>query len=495
MAPQHHRRVADWHIGPTKFEDMTSKRIVVTAFAVALWSVAPLAAHAFAAGETTLHVAPGGDDSAAGGSDSPLATIDEAFERAQPGDTILLMDGRHVPAILRDKRATASDPITVVGSNAAVIDAGASQSALRIDNVGHVDLVDLRTNSGTNGVDLVGSTSINIDGLVVSDSTGHAISVDDSDDIELLGCRVSDSSEGIDATNTTNLLIEGCDLSSITGTAIRIDGPARLINNSIRSIGADGIVLDAGATGAILHNTIYEAGGSPFANNTAELVRTENNLGIDALGNRSASSSDFVDAASGDLRLAKDSPALDSASPSEVTTDQRGRTRPLGNGPDFGAFESSHSAPTPTTQPETTEPDLPDIPTGLGDPAVVERGGGPEPDQTDTTQQPQTVSENPVTEGTAEGPKIVESDEGDIALGRSAEADDPSTNEPAGPTTTNPPLSYRTVSDNGDNSNAAAIAAACVMLAGGAGGLAIAFARRRNPTIDGEDPWNNDPPV
>ncbi|MCH7789180.1 MAG: hypothetical protein IH940_07020, partial [Acidobacteria bacterium] len=267
------------------------------------------------------------------------------------------------------------------------------------------------------------------------------------------------------------------------------------------------IVLGAGAAnsgeGAVLHNTTWAVSGSPFENHAIKPARVENNLGIDHPGNRTASSGDFVNAAAGDLRLSAESLALDTASESEVTTDQRGRTRPLGNGPDFGAFESSHSAPSPpdTSMPTETiaqAPNPEDIPTGLGEAGVVEREPSPDDSQTnaappqhetDTSQDVETDAD-----GTGTETMTVKDAEGDVALADPSNGEKRTETGLIAPPSTYPPLSYRTVTDGGTPSVAGAIAAGCVVLAGGAGGLAMAFNRRRTAEIEEGDPWQQHEP-
>ncbi|MCH7789149.1 MAG: right-handed parallel beta-helix repeat-containing protein, partial [Acidobacteria bacterium] len=198
---------------------MTSLRMLVTAFAVALFSAAPLAAHATLASNagpaTTWHVAPGGNDTAGGGPDAPLSTIDEAFDRALPGDTILLLAGQLPNAILEAKSGTAQAPITVVGSTGAVIGASPGQPALALHDTAHIALVNVHVDAGSAGVELIEAHSVSIDGLVASDTNGHAISIADSNDVRLEDCRVIDSAgDGIHATDSSSLLLDRCRFSS-----------------------------------------------------------------------------------------------------------------------------------------------------------------------------------------------------------------------------------------------------------------------------------------
>mgnify|MGYP006275270843 CR=1 FL=1 len=68
-----------------------------------------------AASAATIHVAPHGDDAAAGTAGAPLASVQRAVERARPGDVIRLADGRFACAgtLLLDGTGTAEMPYRI----------------------------------------------------------------------------------------------------------------------------------------------------------------------------------------------------------------------------------------------------------------------------------------------------------------------------------------------------------------------------------------------
>jgi hypothetical protein len=82
--------------------------------------------------DKTYYVAPGGDDSNTGLDKSgPLASIQLAFDRAQPGDTIDLTDGAYYQSISSIRSGTSRAPITLRGSKEAVI-YGSSDRVIQI---------------------------------------------------------------------------------------------------------------------------------------------------------------------------------------------------------------------------------------------------------------------------------------------------------------------------------------------------------------------------
>ena len=85
------------------------------------------AQHVRAAGKTgpTLHVAPDGDDAAAGDTAKPLRTITAAAERARPGTTVLVRDGRYDGDIVTRTSGTADARIVFVAQSPQVRIVGA----------------------------------------------------------------------------------------------------------------------------------------------------------------------------------------------------------------------------------------------------------------------------------------------------------------------------------------------------------------------------------
>ena len=68
-----------------------------------------------------LHVAPNGDDDNTGAEDAPLATIQAAFDRAQPGATIHVVPGRYQQGFETVRAGEPDAPITLTGPADAVV--------------------------------------------------------------------------------------------------------------------------------------------------------------------------------------------------------------------------------------------------------------------------------------------------------------------------------------------------------------------------------------
>ena len=79
-----------------------------------------------------------GDDAAAGSSGSPLETIQEALERAQPGNTIHLDSGEYRQDVRTVRDGTASAPITITGPKDAVVTGGGRGRIVEVNHDNHV---------------------------------------------------------------------------------------------------------------------------------------------------------------------------------------------------------------------------------------------------------------------------------------------------------------------------------------------------------------------
>ena len=81
------------------------------------------------------YVGPTGNDTNDGKSSSaPLKTIQKAIDLAQPGDTIHLADGVYLQDIISKYNGTASAPITIKGSSAAVVKGGGNSRIFEINH-------------------------------------------------------------------------------------------------------------------------------------------------------------------------------------------------------------------------------------------------------------------------------------------------------------------------------------------------------------------------
>ncbi len=106
--------------------------------------------------ERTLHVAPGGDDTADGSAGAPLATIDEGARRATPGTRILLAAGTYMGSTyIGALTGEAGRPIAIAGEGDVILDAGGEPEALHVSNPRYVVIENLTVQNATgNGVNI-----------------------------------------------------------------------------------------------------------------------------------------------------------------------------------------------------------------------------------------------------------------------------------------------------------------------------------------------------
>lgn len=69
-----------------------------------------------------VHVAPGGKPAGAGTTQAPLATIQEALDRAKPGDTVRVAAGVYRERVVFKNGGEHSKPVTLQGEPGAVLD-------------------------------------------------------------------------------------------------------------------------------------------------------------------------------------------------------------------------------------------------------------------------------------------------------------------------------------------------------------------------------------
>ncbi len=204
-------------------------------------------------------------------------------------------------------------------------------------------------------------------------------------------------------TPPANIWIDANVIHSVTrssehrdGNCLVVDTAARITNNVIFDCQHRGIFVRDGVPNGepvdIIHNTLFDTGSvaavDVHQNSNADLT-VINNLGVEGEGNRTASTSDFVNAASGDFRLAFTSGAIDGAVVTDIAVDLDGRPRPSGAAPDFGAHEV-----------QVTEPSTPPTTSGAGastTSTTVAAGSST------TSVEASTTITNPVDVGTGAG--------------------------------------------------------------------------------------------
>lgn len=116
----------------------------------------------------TWHVSPSGRDGAAGKADAPLRRIQEAADRAAPGDTILLQPGIYADPVRFDHGGTEGKPITLRAAERwkAILDgARRHDSLVRLDEAPFVVVQDLEIRwFRVAGVRVVQSPDVRVEG-------------------------------------------------------------------------------------------------------------------------------------------------------------------------------------------------------------------------------------------------------------------------------------------------------------------------------------------
>jgi hypothetical protein len=211
-----------------------------------------------------LYVAPDGDDNADGSEQSPLATLEEAAQLAEPGTRIHLVAGTYQGGtFLGDLQGTAEAPIAVVAEQGAVIDGGntglqlsdprylvlegltirgAAQNGLNIDDGGsyetpaefivlrNITVEDVGSGGNEDCIKLSGVDDFWVLDSDVSTCTGQGIDMVGCHDGVIAGNAIHDKpGAGIQAKGgTADILIHGNRISDVTGRGINAGGSTGL---------------------------------------------------------------------------------------------------------------------------------------------------------------------------------------------------------------------------------------------------------------------------
>lgn len=290
----------------------------------------------------------------------PGGTIQSAIDEAQAGDTVMIGEGSW------EETLTMKSGVSVIGTGTGTIIYG-SVTSDAIDAVLQDLVVDGSVGSVTNGV-TVTTGSLTIKGVTVRGVQ--------------YGLRVP-----VEAFLPT-VTVDGCHFTGASGAGARIDEDADLaIWNSLFTYNSqDGLQIAKAeffGSATVGHNLFF-ANGFGLADGTgiwslydevtiANNIITSNNVGLYCSGSCTAhhnlvwgNSTNHGGAAApgagnihkdprmtspaeGDFSLLFDSPAVDAGDPAVSTDhDYQGTQRPLGDGPDLGAFEFPLAPPAKT---------------------------------------------------------------------------------------------------------------------------------------------------
>lgn len=222
------------------------------------------------------YVSPTGNDGQAGTLSQPLATLDEAINRASPGDTINLRGGTYASA---EVRVTKSDltirsfpgewaileaPVTVEAIASCIWYSEPTVTGGSLENLeiigGYYYGVSFETNWdwGVPPQDRRGASQITLLNCRVHDTGRDCIKIKPGcDDIQVIGCELfrsgvgpanmgNPNAEGIDNVNGDRMVVRNCHIHHTSTTGVYAKGGATgciIEENLIRETGEAGILL------------------------------------------------------------------------------------------------------------------------------------------------------------------------------------------------------------------------------------------------------------
>lgn len=330
----------------------------------------------------TYHVATSGSDSAAGSEAAPWRTVQKALNTLAPGQAALVHAGVYAQDLELTRAGSASAPITIRN-------APGEQAILRPSS-GSGDGVPLSLGRGAAyarfyGLVFEGATGSSTTNIYAYDNA-HDIEISGCEDrgsarqgffseasvsrIHIIGCYFHGNGGSGPAQQDHNIYLQGSEnavlgnliTGAVNGYGVQIypsSDHALIAGNTITDNFRDGIVIGSGGgtttTDALVVNNIIAGnrapvssfwGGAAGSNNVVRnnLVWGNGSNGLSAGGLTVSGTITadplFANAGAGDFHLSAGSPALGAADIAYVLpADIDGDARPLGSGPDLGAFE------------------------------------------------------------------------------------------------------------------------------------------------------------
>lgn len=236
---------------------------------------ASIASIASIASASTFHVAPTGDDSAAGTVTQPFLTIQHAADRVQPGDTVIVHAGTYT-GFTTGAQGTAAAPIVFTADGTVDIDgaATADRDAIHIEGASYVTVEGFTVTHATrSGISALSCDHITIRNNVADQNAKWGIFSAFCEDLTVEDNQASRSGEqhGIYASNSA-------DHPVIRGNTVWGNAMCGIHMNGDISQGGDGVISNALVENNYIHDNGLAGGSAINGDGVADSVIRNNVL-------------------------------------------------------------------------------------------------------------------------------------------------------------------------------------------------------------------------
>lgn len=332
------------------------------------------------AGGAVYYVSTTGNDSSSGSLSAPFLTINHALSKMAAGDIVYVRAGTYQATVLFTRTGTSSATFNLLAypGETPVIEppVGGSAPGYALEITGSYERVSGFKIDGAIGTD---TAAVYVSGQASNDelsnneitgSSDQGVSLDSTtSNIDILANTIHDNgvgavgqhdSNGIVLQGSSQLVANNVIYSQAHGSGIMVApscSGSTIVNNTIDGNLKDGIALGGvSVSGIIIRNNLLTNNGGygidkigTVASSFADHNMFFNNVAgtypasfsnIDVSGGNTIADPSYTNRGAFDYTLTAYSPALTvSALAYTPTTDRIGQTRPIGNGPDLGAYE------------------------------------------------------------------------------------------------------------------------------------------------------------